>query len=141
LPSTAGARLAALLLPCVARPHVSLPPEPLITLAPQEDESRLIVPASLTQRPFSLNDDTEFDAEALMAVVIDVAVQSLQAAAHMRPDLHVGLVGVSVFAVTIICLDSELRPLWNASSYADKRTFSFAESARASMHADQVQQL
>ncbi len=76
-----------------------------------------------------------------MSVVVDVAVRSLNAASQTRPDLAVGLVGVSVFAVTIICLDSDMKPLWNACSYADKRTFSFAESARSKMKPEQLQEL
>ena len=99
------------------------------------------MPGTLKQQPFALDDDTEFDANALMATVIDAAMQSLQAASCVRPDLDVGLVGVSVFAVTIICLDPDMQPLWNACSYADKRTFSFAESARSNMRPDLLQQL
>ena len=111
------------------------------TTSPQEAASRLIVPGTLHQLPFSLNDDTEFDAEALLALVMDAATGSLKAAAQARPDLQVGLVGVSVFAVTVICLDSGMKPLWNACSYADKRTFSFAEAARAKMQPELLQQL
>ncbi len=66
---------------------------------------------------------------------------SLQSAAQSRPDLEVNFIGVSVFAVTVICLDAAMKPLWNASSYADKRTFAFAESARADMQPEKLQQL
>jgi hypothetical protein len=76
-----------------------------------------------------------------MSIVVDVAVRSLKAASQTRPDLAVGLVGVSVFAVTIICLDSDMKPLWKACSYADKRTFTFAESARSKMRPEQLQEL
>ena len=99
------------------------------------------MPGTLQQLPFSLNDDTEFDADALIAVVIGAATRSLQAAAQLRPDLEVILVGASVFAVTIICLDSDMKPLWKASSYADKRTFPFAESSRSKMRHEDMQQL
>ena len=107
----------------------------------QEADSRQIVPGTLQQLPFSLNDDTEFDADALIAVVIDAATRSLQAAAQLRPDLEVILVGASVFAVTIMCLDADMKPLWKASSYADKRTFPFAESSRSKMQHEDLQQL
>jgi sugar (pentulose or hexulose) kinase len=93
------------------------------------------------QLPFSLNDDTEFDSEALVALVIEAAIRSVQAATLARPDLEVTLVGVSVFAVTIICLDTDMKPLWNACSYADKRTFEFAETARSQMDAEQLRLL
>ena len=76
-----------------------------------------------------------------MSIVADVAVRCQKAASQTRPDLAVGLVGVSVFAVTILCLDSDMKPLWKACSYADKRTFAFAESTRAKMRPEQLQEL
>jgi len=93
------------------------------------------------QLPFSLAADTEFDAAALFATAMDAAVQSLQVAARERPDITIELVGASVFAVTIVCLDGDMKPLWNACSYADKRTFAFAEAQRAQMQPEQLQQL
>ena len=93
------------------------------------------------QLPFSLAADTEFDAAALFATAMDAAVQSLLVAARERPDITVELVGASVFAVTIVCLDSDMKPLWNACSYADKRTFAFAEAQRAQMQPEQLQHL
>jgi hypothetical protein len=120
------------------RPAVTLSYNPCPS---QEASSRQIVPGTLQQHPFSLDDNTEFDAEELMSIVVDVAVRSLKAASQTRPDLAVGLVGVSVFAVTIICLDSDMKPLWKACSYADKRTFTFAESSRSKMRPEQLQEL
>ena len=93
------------------------------------------------QLPFSLGLDTEFDADSLVHTALGAAARSLQAAARERPDIEVGLVGASVFAVTIVCLDSEMKPLWNACSYADKRTFAFAEAARAQMQQENARQL